>query len=73
MARPIRITEEIFQIGGGGLSSPGDAAIYLIAFPSHTAIVDAGCGGSVEKILNALIRRTAVIRQQTSMLAIVSE
>jgi glyoxylase-like metal-dependent hydrolase (beta-lactamase superfamily II) len=48
----MKITDEIFQIGGGGLSSPGDAAIYLIAFPSHAAIVDAGCGGSLEKILN---------------------
>ena len=52
MHPPVKITDEIYQIGGGNLSSPGDAAIYLINFSPHAAIVDAGCGGSLEKILN---------------------
>ena len=52
MPHPVKITDEIYQIGGGGLSSPGDAAVYLIAYPSHSAVVDAGCGGGIEKIIN---------------------
>jgi glyoxylase-like metal-dependent hydrolase (beta-lactamase superfamily II) len=52
MARqPVRITDEIFQIGGYGLTNPEDAAVYLIAFGPHAALVDAGCGPSVATIL----------------------
>ncbi|MFC1883206.1 MBL fold metallo-hydrolase [Thermodesulfobacteriota bacterium] len=69
MAHPIRITDEIFQIGGGGLSSPGDAAIYLINFSSHAAIVDAGCGGSLEKILNN-IKQSGVASEEIEYLLI---
>ncbi|QTA88142.1 Beta-lactamase domain-containing protein [Desulfonema magnum] len=47
----MKITDEIFQIGGGGLTSYEDAAIYLINFDGHAAIVDAGCGGSHKKLL----------------------
>ena len=46
-----KITGEIFQVGGEGLSSPEDAAIYLINFGGRAAFVDAGCGGSVERVL----------------------
>jgi glyoxylase-like metal-dependent hydrolase (beta-lactamase superfamily II) len=69
MARPIRITEEISLVGGGGLSSPGDAAIYLIDFPSHAAIVDAGCGGGIDKILNN-IQECGVAPEQIEYLLI---
>jgi hypothetical protein len=41
---PIPITKEIFQIGGSQLTSPEDAAIYLINFNGHVAPVDAGSG-----------------------------
>lgn len=41
----MKITSEIFQIGGSGYTSYNDAAIYLIRFGDHAAIVDAGCGG----------------------------
>lgn len=47
----MKITNEIHQIGGGNLSSFDDAAVYLIDFDGHAAVVDAGCGGSVDKIL----------------------
>ncbi len=46
------ITNEIYQIGGGGITSHEDAAVYLIDFNGHVAIVDAGCGYSVETLLN---------------------
>ncbi|MBW1779462.1 MAG: MBL fold metallo-hydrolase [Deltaproteobacteria bacterium] len=47
----MKITSEIYQVGGGDLSSPGDAAIYLIHFDGHAALVDAGCGRSNERVI----------------------
>ncbi len=47
----MKITDEIYQVGGSGFSSPEDAAIYLIVFGKHAAIVDAGCGGNQDKVL----------------------
>lgn len=46
-----RITPEVFQVGGGDLSDPEDAAVYLLAIDDHAALIDAGCGGSVAHIL----------------------
>ena len=40
----MHITGEIDQVGGGQLTAPEDAAIYLINFNGHAALVDAGCG-----------------------------
>jgi glyoxylase-like metal-dependent hydrolase (beta-lactamase superfamily II) len=42
MSRKIR--ENLWQVGGGGLTDPGDAAIYLVRFGDKAALVDAGCG-----------------------------
>ncbi|MBW1706708.1 MAG: MBL fold metallo-hydrolase [Deltaproteobacteria bacterium] len=47
----MKITDEIFQVGGGELTSPEDAAIYLINFAGHAALVDAGCGRSQKRVL----------------------
>ncbi len=47
----MKITTEIFQVGGGEYSSPDDAAIYLINFSGAAAVVDAGCGGATDAIL----------------------
>jgi glyoxylase-like metal-dependent hydrolase (beta-lactamase superfamily II) len=49
---PYKITNEIFQVGGGRLTSSEDAAIYLIVVDGHAALVDAGCGVSLDKLLN---------------------
>lgn len=46
------ITSEIFQVGGGRFSSPEDAAVYLIATDDRAALVDAGCGNSIPRILD---------------------
>lgn len=43
-----KITEEIFQVGGAGLTAPDDAAVYLIRSKEHAAVVDAGCGRSID-------------------------
>jgi glyoxylase-like metal-dependent hydrolase (beta-lactamase superfamily II) len=48
----MKITEEIFQVGGSDLTSPGDGAVYLIHFDGPCALVDAGCGGSVTDLLD---------------------
>lgn len=52
----MKITGEIFQVGGGDLTDPGDAAVYLIHIDGHCALVDAGCGRSVIDILKNVRR-----------------
>ncbi len=47
----MKITKEIFQVGGIQLTSSEDAAIYLINFDGHAALVDAGCGNAQDKLL----------------------
>ena len=51
MGRATHITDEIFQVGGGTLTSFDDAAVYLVKFGGHAALVDAGCGHSSDKLL----------------------
>jgi len=48
----MKITDEIYQVGGSGFSSPEDAAIYLIVFGQHAALIDAGCGRSSDEVIN---------------------
>jgi len=48
----MKITSEIFQIGGGGYTSLEDAAVYLINFGGHATMVDAGCGRAQDKLLS---------------------
>ena len=54
MAQPITITREIFQVGGQGLTTPEDAAIYLVNFDGHAALVDAGAGRGQRRLLDHL-------------------
>lgn len=51
---PIAITNEIFQVGGYGLTAPEDAAIYLIQFDGHQALIDAGTGHGYKRLLSHL-------------------
>ena len=46
----MEITSEIFEVGGGRLTSPEDAAIYLIKFGEESALVDAGCGLATDRL-----------------------
>jgi glyoxylase-like metal-dependent hydrolase (beta-lactamase superfamily II) len=48
------VTEDVFQVGGGSLTSPEDAAIYLIKYENHGALVDAGCGHGTGKLFENL-------------------
>ena len=46
----VRVTDEVYQVGGGSLTSPEDAAIYLIRVGEEAALVDAGCGGGTDRL-----------------------
>jgi glyoxylase-like metal-dependent hydrolase (beta-lactamase superfamily II) len=48
----MHITGEIHQVGGGQLTAPEDAAIYLINVDGHGALVDAGCGRALPRLLD---------------------
>jgi glyoxylase-like metal-dependent hydrolase (beta-lactamase superfamily II) len=63
------ITKEIFQVGGDRLTSPEDAAIYLIYFNGHAALVDAGCGAAQARLL-ANIRACGVDLEQIDYILI---
>jgi hypothetical protein len=47
----VRVTDEIHQVGGSGLTAPEDAAIYLVEFDGHAALIDSGCGGAEVRLL----------------------
>ncbi len=51
----MQITNEIFRVGGSGLTSYQDAAVYLIKFGEHAALVDAGCGDDTDRLLNNIL------------------
>ena len=51
----MKITNEIFQVGGSGFTLPEDAAVYLIAFGGHAAIIDTGCGNSTQKLIDNIV------------------
>jgi glyoxylase-like metal-dependent hydrolase (beta-lactamase superfamily II) len=55
----LKITSEVYQVGGEGFSSHEDAAVYLISIGDHAALIDAGCGNSVNAIM-ANIRKLDV-------------
>ena len=69
-SRILQITKEIFQIGGSELTSPEDAAIYLINFDGHAALVDAGCGNQQNRLLTN-IQECGVKLEQIEYLLII--
>ena len=64
-----KITSEIFQVGGSVYTSPEDAAIYLINYGGHAALVDAGCGHAHERLLRN-VRDCGVSPEQIEYLLI---
>lgn len=49
--RVLAITPEISQVGGPGLTHGNDAAVYLVHFGEHAALIDAGCGRATDRLL----------------------
>jgi glyoxylase-like metal-dependent hydrolase (beta-lactamase superfamily II) len=47
----MKITEDIFQVGGSEFTSSEDAAIYLVNLGGHAALIDAGCGHAQKRLL----------------------
>jgi glyoxylase-like metal-dependent hydrolase (beta-lactamase superfamily II) len=45
-----RIKDNLWQVGGNGLTDPADAAIYLIRFDDRAALIDAGCGNGHSRL-----------------------
>ena len=46
-----KITKEIWQVGGDSLTSPEDAAIYMIYFEDQAALIDAGTGREHKRLI----------------------
>jgi len=67
--RSMKITKEIFQVGGPGRTCDEDAAIYLIHFGGAAALVDAGCGRFQGRLL-ANIRSCGIRPEQIEFLLI---
>jgi len=40
----MKIMDNLWPVGGGGLTGPSDAAIYLVRLGDGAALIDAGCG-----------------------------
>lgn len=47
----MKITSNVFLVGGSGKSDPADAAVYLIVSGTEAALVDAGTGGGTDRVL----------------------
>jgi glyoxylase-like metal-dependent hydrolase (beta-lactamase superfamily II) len=47
----IKITSNIYQVGGSGLSNPSDAAVYLISSENESVLIDSGTGKSTSRII----------------------
>jgi glyoxylase-like metal-dependent hydrolase (beta-lactamase superfamily II) len=47
----MKITSNVFLVGGPNKSAPADAAIYLIRSGSEAALVDAGTGGGTARVM----------------------
>jgi glyoxylase-like metal-dependent hydrolase (beta-lactamase superfamily II) len=43
-SEPIKISDEVFQVGGPQLTAAQDAAIYVVNLAGHAALIDAGSG-----------------------------
>jgi glyoxylase-like metal-dependent hydrolase (beta-lactamase superfamily II) len=48
----MEIIEGLWQVGGEGLTSGEDAAVYLVRFGGEAAIIDAGCGGGHSRLID---------------------
>lgn len=52
----MQIADNLWQVGGGDLSGPGDAAAYLVRFGDQAALVDAGCGHGHDRLTANIAR-----------------
>jgi glyoxylase-like metal-dependent hydrolase (beta-lactamase superfamily II) len=55
----VKITSEVFLVGGPGKSASADAAVYLIKSGGKAALVDAGTGDGTSRIIKNIIAEGA--------------
>ena len=47
----MKILQNLWQVGGGGLTAPEDAAVYLVRFGKQAALIDSGCGNAHARLV----------------------
>ena len=47
----MEIVKNLWQVGGGNLTTPEDAAIYLVRFAKQAALIDSGCGFAHSRLI----------------------
>jgi glyoxylase-like metal-dependent hydrolase (beta-lactamase superfamily II) len=52
---PKQITEEVFQVGGAGMTAGADAAVYMVQFGGQAALIDAGSGAGHDRLLENIL------------------
>ena len=55
MQQAVKITDEIYQVGGYELTAPEDAAIYLVHWDGHAALIDTGCGRALTGLTSNIL------------------
>ena len=56
----MEIVQNIWQVGGGDLTAPEDAAIYLVRSGEQAALIDAGCGNGHARLVENISSVLAV-------------
>lgn len=64
-----KIVDHIYKVGGAGLTASQDAAVYLVDFDGHAALIDAGVGTATDKLL-ANVEAAGVLPEQIELLLI---
>lgn len=44
--------KNLWQVGGGDLTAPEDAAVYLVRLGKQAALIDAGCGYAHDRLID---------------------
>ena len=50
----MKIMPNLWQVGGDSLSAREDAAVYLVRFGKKAALIDAGCGGGHNQLVEII-------------------
>ena len=48
----MKIMQNLWQVGGGSLTAPEDAAVYLMRFGKLAALIDSGCGSAHNRLVD---------------------
>ena len=48
----MKITDNLWQVGGGHFTAPADAAVYMVRFGNQAVLIDSGCGDSHQRLID---------------------